>query len=101
MHAHSSGTQTECHAIKVLGGPEAVNPATIPTFSPVSARLAAAASQVFDGGAPLMLAEVAVSGPVRRSNAFASGWATTRMAIFSPPSRASSGSRAGRMTVSL
>ena len=42
-----------------------------------------------------MFAEVAVSGPVARSSAFATGWATTRIAILSPPSRLSKVSFAG------
>jgi len=73
MLAQSGKSQTEYHAINVLGGPPSVSPATKATSWPAWRRDSAAASQVAAGGVPLMLAEVAVSGPHARSSAFAVG----------------------------
>ena len=73
MLAQSGKSQTECHDINVLGEPPSVSPVTKATSWPSWRRDSAAASQVAAGCVPLMLAEVAVSGPHARSSAFAAG----------------------------
>ena len=69
----SDASQTEYHAIKVLGEPPGVFPSTKPTLWPAFCKVSTASRQLDFGGVPLMFAEVAVSGPVARSSAFATG----------------------------
>ena len=73
MLAQSDTSQTEYHAIKVLGKPPGVFPSTKPTLWPAFRRVSTASGQLDSGSVPLMFAEVAVSGPVALSSAFATG----------------------------
>ena len=65
--------QTEYHAINVLGAPPGHTPDTLDTPSPVADRRRVASSQSETGSSPLLLALLAVSGPVIASSSLATG----------------------------
>ena len=91
--------QTVCHAIKVLGTPPGHFPEIYVFSLAALEREAAAISQSPNGFVPLILAEVAVKGPVLSTKSLATSFANIRIATFSPPNRLSNGSLAWSIIV--
>ena len=91
MFDDSSGSQTVCHDIKVLGILSKLSPEYPITLCSGVVNIFAASLQFNNGSMPLILALVAVKGPVFSKRLFAFLSANNLIATLCPPKRESSG----------